>query len=594
LFEICHLGFAICFIIPYSRIFADFMVIFLYMIKQKIAEKIKKAFKKEFNIALDEVDLSYPESQFGDFSVSCHKFAKDLKMSPQEIAQKLSETLKDKLIAKTEAIAGYLNIFVDSGMLSKEVLSDILNQENAYGSSKITKQKIVLEYSSPNTNKPLHLGHARNNILGMSLSRLLESQGAEVIKTQIINDRGIHIMKSLVAYQKLGNNETPESAGMKGDHFVGKYYVLFDEETMMDEAQEALRKWEAGDAKVVKLWEQMNKWVYEGYEDTYRDLGSEFDKDYYESEIYKSGKEIVAQGILKDVFKKEEDGSVSINLEDIDLDKKILQRADGTSIYITQDLALAVERQKEFKADSLIYVVGQEQEYHFKVLFEILKRLGYEWAKNLRHLSYGLVFLPEGKMKSREGKVVDADDIIAEVEDLAAKEIKKRFPEISDAELGQRSDAIGLGALKFMLLRVTPSQAIHFDPKEAISFEGSTGPYVQYVFARISSILENMELPEIDDVDFSLLAEKEEKELVLKLMQYPEVLSSAAENYNPSALCNYLLELSQIFNSFYHKHSVLKAEGGTVRDARLCLIASARIVLKNGLNILGIEAVSKM
>ncbi|PJC40729.1 MAG: arginine--tRNA ligase [Parcubacteria group bacterium CG_4_9_14_0_2_um_filter_41_8] len=570
------------------------MVIFLYMIKQKIAEKIKKAFKKEFNIALDEVDLSYPESQFGDFSVSCHKFAKDLKMSPQEIAQKLSETLKDKLIAKTEAIAGYLNIFVDSGMLSKEVLSDILNQENAYGSSKITKQKIVLEYSSPNTNKPLHLGHARNNMLGMSLSCLLESQGAEVIKTQIINDRGIHIMKSLVAYQKLGNNETPESAGMKGDHFVGKYYVLFDEETMMDEAQEALRKWEAGDAKVVKLWEQMNKWVYEGYEDTYRDLGSEFDKDYYESEIYKSGKEIVAQGILKDVFKKEEDGSVSINLEDIDLDKKILQRADGTSIYITQDLALAVERQKEFKADSLIYVVGQEQEYHFKVLFEILKRLGYEWAKNLRHLSYGLVFLPEGKMKSREGKVVDADDIIAEVEDLAAKEIKKRFPEISDAELGQRSDAIGLGALKFMLLRVTPSQAIHFDPKEAISFEGSTGPYVQYVFARISSILENMELPEIDDVDFSLLAEKEEKELVLKLMQYPEVLSSAAENYNPSALCNYLLELSQIFNSFYHKHSVLKAEGGTVRDARLCLIASARIVLKNGLNILGIEAVSKM
>jgi len=564
------------------------------MIKQKIAEKIKKAFKKEFNIALDEVDLSYPESQFGDFSVSCHKFAKDLKMSPQEIAQKLSETLKDKLIAKTEAIAGYLNIFVDSGMLSKEVLSDILNQENAYGSSKITKQKIVLEYSSPNTNKPLHLGHARNNMLGMSLSCLLESQGAEVIKTQIINDRGIHIMKSLVAYQKLGNNETPESAGMKGDHFVGKYYVLFDEETMMDEAQEALRKWEAGDAKVVKLWEQMNKWVYEGYEDTYRDLGSEFDKDYYESEIYKSGKEIVAQGILKDVFKKEEDGSVSINLEDIDLDKKILQRADGTSIYITQDLALAVERQKEFKADSLIYVVGQEQEYHFKVLFEILKRLGYEWAKNLRHLSYGLVFLPEGKMKSREGKVVDADDIIAEVEDLAAKEIKKRFPEISDAELGQRSDAIGLGALKFMLLRVTPSQAIHFDPKEAISFEGSTGPYVQYVFARISSILENMELPEIDDVDFSLLAEKEEKELVLKLMQYPEVLSSAAENYNPSALCNYLLELSQIFNSFYHKHSVLKAEGGTVRDARLCLIASARIVLKNGLNILGIEAVSKM
>ena len=564
------------------------------MIKENIEEKIKKAFKSKYKLKLDKIEIVYPEAQFGDFAISCHKYAKELKISPQEIAQKLSENIKDKIITKTEAVAGYLNITVNQAILSKEVLSLVIDKDEKYGSSNENKQKIVIEYSSPNTNKPLHLGHARNNLLGMSIANLLESQGANVKKVQLINDRGIHIMKSLVAYQKNGENKTPKSTHEKGDHFVGKYYVQFDESTMMENAKEALRKWEAGDKQICKLWSQMNKWVYDGFVETYKALGSEFDKNYYESEIYEAGKTIIEQGVKKGIFKKENDNSISVNLEDIGLDKKTLCRSDGTSIYITQDLALACDRQKEWGADSMIYIVGHEQEYHFKVLFEILKRLGYDWAEKLFHLSYGLVFLPEGKMKSREGKVVDADDIIAEVQDLSAKEIKSRFPDISDAELGQRAQVIGMGALKFMILKITPSQSIHFNPKEAISFEGSTGPYVQYAHARISSILENQKLENYCDINFELLKEQEERAIVLKLMQYTGVINDAANNFNPSSLCNYLLELSHIFNTFYHKHHVLKAEDEDIKDARLILARAVQIVLKNGLNILGIEAPNKM
>ncbi|MBU2575783.1 arginine--tRNA ligase [Patescibacteria group bacterium] len=564
------------------------------MIREKIEEKIKKAFRSEFRLKLDKIELVNPEPQFGDFALACHSFAKELKMPPQEIARKLSKRIKDKIIAKTDSKAGYLNITVDQAVLSEQVLSEAVRKEDKYGESSKNKQKHVIEYSSPNTNKPLHLGHIRNNVLGMSIANLLITQGADVKKVQLINDRGIHIMKSLVAYQKLGQGKTPEDAHEKGDHFVGKYYVQFNEETMMEDAKEALRKWEKGDREIKDLWENMNKWVYEGFDGTYKALGSEFDKNYYESEIYETGRKIIEQGIENGVFKKEDDNSVSVDLEDIGLDKKILQRSDGTSIYVTQDLALAVARQEEWNADSLIYIVGHEQEYHFKVLFEILKRLGYDWAKNLYHLSYGLVFLPEGKMKSREGKVVDADNIISEVQDLAAKEIKKRFPDISDAELGQRSEVIGMGALKFMLLKINPTQAIHFNPKEAISFEGSTGPYVQYAHARISSILKNQDLQDCDDVDFELLKEQEEREVVLKLMQYEEVVQDAARNFNPSAVCNYLLEFSHIFNTFYHKHHVLKAEDEDTKNARLVLIRAVQIVLRNGLDILEIKAPNKM
>jgi len=572
------------------------------MITEQIQGIINKAFQSAFGFQPEEIEITNPEPQFGDFAIACHSFAKELKMSPQDIASKLLDVIDDSLITKSEAVAGYLNVFVDSSVLAEEVLSEINKKESWLErfrtkadqplAGKKGKEKIVLEYSSPNTNKPLHLGHVRNNVLGMSLANILETQNSNVEKVQLINDRGIHIMKSLVAYQKLGKGKTPESENTKGDHFVGEYYVKFDDEKMMEDAQEALREWEAGDKEIKDLWKKMNKWVSNGFEDTYKLLGSEFDKTYYESEIYESGKKIIEQGLEKGIFKQEDDGSVSVDLEDIGLDKKILQRSDGTSIYVTQDLALAVKRQEEYGADSLVYVVGHEQEYHFKVLFEILKRLGYGWSKNLYHLSYGLVFLPEGKMKSREGKVVDADDIIKEVKDLASKEIKKRFPEISKDETKDRARIIGMGALKFLLLRVTPSQSIHYDPKQAIAFEGSTGPYIQYAHARISSILEKESAPK--KVKFELLKSTEEKEVILKLMQYKDMLKDSADNYNPSTVCNYLLELSQVFNAFYHKNKVLKAESEDLKNARLLLIKSVQIVLKDGLGLLGIEAPDKM
>ncbi|MDP6571402.1 MAG: arginine--tRNA ligase [Patescibacteria group bacterium] len=564
------------------------------MIKQDLEQSIKKAFQSEYGWQPEELDITNPEPQFGDFALACHQFAKELKQSPQDIAQKLADSIKSDLITKSEAVAGYLNITIDNAKIADEVLSEIAKQDKKYGQSKSEKQKILLEYLSPNTNKPLHLGHCRNSFLGNAMAGLLESTGSKVTKVDIVNDRGIHIMKSLVAYQKLGKGETPESTGEKGDHFVGKYYVQFDEETMMEDAKEALRKLEAGDKEIIKLWKQMNKWVLDGFKETYKKLGAEFDKEYYESETYELGKEIVQDGLKKGVFYKEDDNSIWVDLEDVGLDKKIMQRADSTSVYVTQDFGLAISRDKEFDFDGMVYVVGHEQEYHFRVLFEILKKLGYEWSDNLHHLSYGLVYLPEGKMKSREGKVVDADDIIDEVKELAQEEIKKRDDKIKDTELKDRAEIIGMGALKFFLLRVTPTQSIHFNPKEAISFEGSTGPYVQYAHARISSILnEEIELSP-KDIDFSVLDKPEEKAVIIKLLNYPDMVREAAANFNPSSVCNYLLELAHLFNSFYHEHHVLKADTEELKNARLLLIKSVQIVLRNGLEVLGIKAPDKM
>jgi arginyl-tRNA synthetase len=564
------------------------------MIKDKIEKIIKKALKSEFSFNAENIEITNPDPKFGDFAISLHKYAKDLKINPQDIAIKLSKSIKDSLVEKTQAVSGYLNITLDMGIFSKEILSEIINKDKKFGASKSISSKVLLEYSSPNTNKPLHLGHIRNNVLGMSLSKILSFQGAKVITTQIINDRGIHIMKSLVAYRKLGDSKTPQSLGIKGDHFVGEYYIKFDENTMSKEAEEALRALESGDKKVLSLWKKMNSWAEKGHVETYKKLGSEFDKTYYESETYKLGKEIVEKGVKSGIFYKEKDSSVWIDLEDIGLDKKLLQRSDGTSVYVTQDLGLAEKRAKEFKFDSLLYVVGHEQEYHFKVLFEILSRLGFSWSKNLRHLSYGLVFLPEGKMKSREGKVVDADDIIEDVCSLAKEEIKKRFPDIKKSELESRSFAIGMGALKFMLLRITPSQSIHFNPKEAIAFEGSTGPYVQYAHARASSILEQAGKISLNKINFSVLVEPEEAQITVMLSQYNDILCQSAGNYNPSLICNYLLDLSRIFNAFYHKHSVLSAEDSELKIARIALVKSVQIVLRNGLNLLRIEAPEKM
>jgi arginyl-tRNA synthetase len=597
-------------------------------IKNKIQDIIKKAFKEAFLFEAGDVEVINPDPRFGDFAVSCHKFSKDIKKSPEEIAQKLSEFIDHDFIISVSPVSGYLNIFVDCGNIASVVLPEVIDKGREYGSFFNSEEKIMLEYSSPNTNKPLHLGHARNNVLGMSIAKLLELGGSTVIKSQVINDRGIHIIKSMIAYKKWGNSQTPEEKGEKGDHFVGRFYVMFEKEFEREwqewlsgnpevlnllkedrekrkqeffsssligkEAQEMLRVWEAGDESVLKLWKKMNGWVYSGFLETYKRIESEFDKEYYESETYLFGKEIIEKGIKEEVFYKQTDNSVWADLTSDGLDKKILQRKDGTSVYLTQDLGLAVRRQKEVKFDGMIYIVGHEQEYHFKVLFSILKKLGYKWAKKLFHLSYGLVFLPEGKMKSREGKVVDADDIIKEVCDLAFLEVKKRFPEILEEEALERANIIGIGALKFFLLRVNPTQPIIYNPIEAISFEGSTGPYVQYAHARISSILLEETPLSPEKTNLKELREQEEKELILKILSYPEIVKHASQFRNPSMVCTYLVELAHSFNSFYHKHKILRAESEEIKMARLVLIKSVQIVLRNGLLVLGIKAPDKM
>ncbi len=597
-----------------------------------IVDELKKALEAAFQAAWatqpEELNLTNPEPEFGDFALACHAYARELKISPPEIAAKLREHLKSEIVAKAEVAAGYLNLTVDNAYLARTVLGAVIKADKHYGRSQPTGEKIVVEYSSPNTNKPLHLGHVRNNALGMAIVYLLEAAGGQVKKVQIINDRGIHIIKSMLAYQKWGKGQTPEDTGEKGDHFVGRFYVKFNQafeaewkawlETQPDmtnladeelakkkqewfgesaiggEAQTTLRAWEANDPAVRALWQRLNSWVYEGFAATYQALGSKFDKNYYESEIYLQGKEMVAAGLAKGVFIKEGDGSVWVDLTDAGLDKKILQRSDGTAVYITQDLALAVLRQRDFNFDRLLYVVGHEQEYHFKVLKATLKKLGYSWADKLFHLAHGLVFLPEGKLKSREGKVVDADAIIAEMRALARQEIKNREPGVVDPDLEARASMIALGALKFFVLRITAGQLINYNPAEAISLEGNTGPYIQYACARLGSILKEETLLPPDRVDFSCLSASAEKALLLKLLHYPQAVIQAAEHYNPSLLCENLFGLAHAFSTFYHKHHILRAENEATKQARLFLAKAVQIVLRNGLELLGIEAPDKM
>lgn len=598
------------------------------MIIIEVKKNILAGFEKVFSWQPAEIILTIADPRFGDLALACHGFAKQLKLLPQEIAAKVAADIELPQGVTAQAVAGYINITISNTLLGQEVLSTIIKEGKNYGNTKTLNNKIILEYSSPNTNKPLHLGHIRNNVLGIVTANLLASQGATITKVSVVNDRGIHITKSMVAYKRWGEGKTPTDTGEKGDHFVGRFYVLFEKEFEREwreyvqnhpditnleaeqiskhrqeffgeskigqEAQVMLRAWDANDHEVKTLWQQMNQWVYEGFAATYKALGSSFDKEYYESQTYLLGKEIVKTGLEQGIFEQESDGSVWVDLINQGLDRKILQRRDGTSVYITQDLGLARERQKEFNFDQMVYVVGHEQEYHFKVLFLILKKLGFAWADKLRHLSYGLVFLPEGKMKSREGKVVDADDIIAEVKSLAFAEIKKRDHELTDSEAGERAQAIGVGALKFFLLRVTPTQSIHYNPAEAISFEGSTGPYIQYAHARIASILK-LETPlSPENIDFSKLSSLEEKNIVRKLLFYPNTVQQAAINYSPNTICEYLVSLSQAFNTFYHKHQVLRATDSDMKQARLLLINSVQIVLRNGLHLLGIEAPDEM
>ena len=577
-------------------------------LKEKIRNCLKETVKKTTGEKLENFELSFPpDPKLGDFSFGCFSLAKKLGKSPAEISSALASNFEpDEIIEKISSAGPYLNLKIANSALFS-VLEEVLKEKDIFGNSQ-NEEKVMIEYLGPNTNKPLHLGHARNGSIGMALANIFEKTGRNVFKANIINNRGIHICKSILAYQKWGENSTPESLNIKGDHFVGYWYVKYNQELqnnpeIENEVREMLRKWENGDEKVLKLWEKMNEWVYAGWKTTLDELGFEFDAIDYESENYKLGKDIIDAGLQKGVFEKEENGSVIFNLPEkefgLDKDgnaKKItLVRADGTSVYITQDIGTAVSRAEKNNLDRMIYVVGSEQAYHFQCLFKILESLGYDWAKNLFHLSYGMITLPEGKMKSREGKVVDADDLILEVKNLSKEEIKKRDPEIKEDELEERAEKIAIGAIKFYFLRVGASQDIEFNPEESVSFDGFTGPYCQYAYARIASILRKSDANKLSVIDYSALGNNiEERELVKKIIEFPNLIKKSALEYNPSIITVNIFEISQLFNKFYQKHPVLNAESEELKNSRLVLIKAIQIVIKNGLNLLGIETLEKM
>jgi len=544
-----------------------------------------------------------PNPEMGDFAFECFPLAKVLKQSPQQIADKLASEIEDDLFAEVTAVGPYLNLKLNSEIYAQEVLENI----NFSGGKK--QEKVVIEYLSPNTNKPLHLGHVRNGCLGMSISKIQKYEGRDVSKIILINDRGIHICKSMLAWQKFGGGETPESTGMKGDHFVGKYYILFAIESekdpsLNDEAQAMLKKWEAGDKEVVELWEKMNQWVYDGFTQTYENFVFEFDKYYYESETYKLGKDIILQGLESGVFKKGEGESVYFELpeEEFGLDenkekkKVILIRKDGTTVYITQDIGTAISRFKDYKFDKMIYVVGSEQRYHFQCLVAILKALVYEWAENIFHFSYGMVYLPEGKMKSREGKVVDADNFYEEMFNLAREAVLEKHSELDKEEVEKRARMIALGAMKFYILRVGAEQDINFDPNESISFTGFTGPYCQYAYARIAGILRKAEAENIkyETCDYSFLGNPEERLLLQKIVLLNDKVADSAESLSPSTLAVHIYETAKTFNQFYHKHQIIGIESESLIKARLKLISQVAVVLKEGLDLLGIEVLDNM
>lgn len=555
-------------------------------------------FKKEIikilepHVLLDERMIEIPpDPTLGDYAVPCFSFAKQFKKAPAAIAGDLAKKIKlIKPVERVEIKGPYLNFFIDKRELAPLVLKDILTKKDDYGKG-AAKGKVMLEYPSPNTNKPLHLGHIRNMLIGSSVSNILSFHGHKIIRANLNNDRGVHICKSMLAYKKWGKNIEPD---IKSDHFVGKFYVLYNqmaekEPELEKEIQDMLRKWEEGDQEVRELWKLMNTWAYNGFEETYAKLGLTFDKYYYESDFYDRGKEIVLAGFKKGIFKKDEKGNIYAELEQYAIPNKILLRADGTTVYITQDLYLAQLKFKDYSLDSSICVVGSEQNAHFKQLFKVLELLGHEWAKRCYHLSYGMVYLPEGKMKSREGTVVDADDFIANMIDLAKVEIRKRYHDLPEEEIEARAKIIGLGALKFYMLKIDHHHDIYYDPKESLSFEGETGPYVQYAHARICSILKKYGDKIHPNAELSLLTHELEKRLVLMLNDFSRVVMEAASHHRPSNIARYLLDLAQLFNEYYHTCPILTAEE-ELKQARLVLITCIRTVIHRGMHLLGIES----
>lgn len=590
-------------------------------LQQILLENTQKAIAEHYGQHIENIEIQLTRKEFeGDYTLVLFPLLKLIKAKPEQIGEVLGSYLT-KHVAEVTAynvVKGFLNLSIaDSYFLS--FFGEIAAQDR-YGTTPVTAESpaMIVEYSSPNTNKPLHLGHIRNNLLGFAMAKILEGTGKRVYKTQIINDRGIHICKSMVAWQRFGKGETPESTGMKGDKLVGKYYVLFDkaykeeiaqliaegkskevaerEAPIFLEAQQMLRLWEQGDADTLALWKQMNQWVYDGFEVTYRNLGVSFDRNYYESETYLLGKDIVQHGLEQGVFYRKEDGSVWIDLTADGLDEKLVLRSDGTSVYITQDFGTAIKRiEEDFpKVEGMIYTVGNEQDYHFKVLFLILQKLGFAWAKNLYHLSYGMVELPNGKMKSREGTVVDADDLMEEMVQVA-EELSQELGKLDGYDQQQKQQlyrVIGLGALKYYILKVDPKKKIAFNPQESIDFQGNTGSFIQYTYARIQSILRKAgELPALPTTG-ELHAK--ERELIKQLSLFASVVQQAADTYSPALIANYVYELVKEFNSFYQNVSILGEEDPIKRALRIHLSRKVGEVIATGFDLLGIEVPERM
>ncbi|SDQ49924.1 arginine--tRNA ligase [Flagellimonas zhangzhouensis] len=589
-------------------------------LQNDLTQKVIEAVKQLYQVELPSVEFQPTRKDFeGDITVVVFPMLRHVKGNPVQIGTQIGEYLTANVdeVSKCNVVQGFLNIVIEDSYYLN-FFNDIFSEKDFGYVKSQSDDAVMVEYSSPNTNKPLHLGHIRNNLLGYSVAEILKASGKKVYKTQIINDRGIHICKSMLAWQKFGEGETPETSGLKGDHLVGKYYVAFDkaykeqiaelvaagtekekaekEAPILLEAQEMLRKWEAGDDEVVTLWKKMNGWVYEGFDTTYKNLGVDFDTLYYESDTYLLGRDVVKDGLERGVFFKKEDGSVWIDLTEDGLDEKIVLRSDGTAVYMTQDIGTAIQRVTDFPdINGMVYTVGNEQDYHFKVLFLILKKLGYAWAEQLYHLSYGMVDLPSGKMKSREGTVVDADDLIQSMEDTAASISQElgKLDGYSEEEKKQLYRTIGLGALKYYILKVDPKKRILFNPEESVDFQGNTGPFIQYTYARIQSILRKAE-DVSSALDMTMELHEKEKELLKQIQLFPETVQLAAENFSPALVANYTYDLVKEFNSFYQQVSILGETDEQKKNFRVQLSQKVAEVIQSAFRLLGIDVPERM
>ncbi|RKR84236.1 arginyl-tRNA synthetase [Mucilaginibacter gracilis] len=571
------------------------------------------------DITAADVTLQQTRKEFeGQVTIVIFPFVKFSRKSPEQTGNEIGGFIENEIahVSGFNVIKGFLNISINDEYWIKQLYTEIAAP--TFGTFPAKGERVMVEYSSPNTNKPLHLGHIRNNLLGYSVAEILKANGYDVIKANLVNDRGIHICKSMLAWQLFGNGETPESSGLKGDHLVGKYYVVFDKEykkqieqliaegqtedeakknaPLIVQAQQMLQLWEAGDPDVMSLWETMNSWVYAGFDATYKKLGVDFDQYYYESKTYLLGKDIVEEGLAKGVFVKKEDGSVWIDLTADGLDEKLVLRSNGTSVYITQDVGTAQLKYDDFHMDKSIYVVGNEQDYHFKVLFLILQKLGKPWAKGLFHLSYGMVDLPSGKMKSREGTVVDADDLMAEMEQTAKVQTEAlgKINDFDEAEKQQLYYNIGMGALKYFLLKVEPKKRLLFDPNESIDFQGHTGPFIQYTHARIKSVLKRAGFVPGDASTLINVLDSVERDLILALNQFPEAIMQGARDYSPAVIANYVYELAKTYNKFYQEKPILKAEDENVMQFRLQLSSATAQIINRAMKLLGINVPERM